>query len=132
MAWKFNGFNEMKTGIAFAALLTAPPAWAEDPGGAMYLCSFETECYESDACQVADFTVDVATPATLPGPASLLMETGPSDGEMTQFKQGWSVQSSDEHGRYLLSAVGDVARLSVHYSGGPLVITYHGSCREAD
>ncbi len=123
----------MKHLIALGALIALPViAQAEDIANQTLICTFTTECYETEECTFTDFTVDVAL-GNVPGDASLLPDTGPAEGKAELVGDMLMVSAKDTNGAYLLTrSPGGLAKLSVHYGGTHLMIAYDGQCRVAE
>jgi len=97
-------------------------------------CRFETECFEADACQDTAFVADFSGKAGgLNADAMALVAKLSSDaGEVELFgaAQGeiLALSGGPVTARHMLTLSGSAARYSVHYSDGPLMISYSGIC----
>ncbi|MFD1344257.1 hypothetical protein [Litorisediminicola beolgyonensis] len=102
------------------------------------LCRFGTECYEAETCQSTDFELTVEGRAG--GSDETALMAGATLGSVAgdvealgAFAEGvLSLTGGDLDGRHLLTVTGDAARYSVHYSDGPMVISYLGACEGAE
>ena len=106
------------------ALITGPlPLQAAEA----FLCTFQTECYEDEACGETTFAAEVDVKGE-----KLVTEFGDliivavkkRPALMTLFATG-------DGAEYLLSITPKAARLSPHANEGPQVISYLGSCEGA-
>lgn len=109
------------------ALLSALPLLAGAATAAEFTCTFETECYETEACQPADLVIEVSSEDK---------EIRTEAGDFTivairELRDITTVFANDRNATYLLTAVEDGARFSVHIESGPQVVTYHGICEGA-
>lgn len=110
-------------GLGSAAV--AEPAGAIN--GRMLICSLTPDCTD---CARDPIGVDIAMPDTLPGPASLLPDTGPADGTASDRDGTLVVGAQDAGAAYLLTRDADgSAVLSVQTSAPVSVATYQGTCR---
>lgn len=109
----------------FASAATAEPAGMIN--GRMLICSLTPDCTD---CTRDPIGVDIAMPDTLPGPASLLPDTGPADGMAMDRDGALIVGAQDGHAAYLLTRdVGGATVLSVQTSAPVSTATYLGDCR---
>lgn len=115
--------------LVFLALAPAPAIATSQ----VVQCSFDTECYEAEACDRAGF--------------SLRLSAGEADGEIVMRSPGETVTgraggtdetsltwtAETESAAHLLSWGSDgSARYSVHLLLGPEVVTYHGTCEAVE
>ena len=118
--------------IHAAFCLLAAPLAAEgiDPTADMLICSYQIECFETEACQDAGFSHDVDMPGALPGEATFLLDTGPAGGSAGPVGDAVVVAGVGATATYMLIVKPDgAARLSVHNADPLSVVTYHGTCR---
>ena len=120
------------------AITAAALSWAH-PASPETVCTFTTECFETDGCADTSFTLtyQVSTCPIAPGPRGITVETDFGD---LQGKEIGSVCAGDDishggHGFYLsgqgatflLSVTEGNARLTTHIEG-PITISYFGIC----
>lgn len=110
--------------MALAALPGS--AWAD---WVTVACSFETECYETEACDGAAFSFrlsagEAAGEVLMRSPSETITGRTGGSGETALI---WSPDT--ESAAHLLNwGVDGTARYSVHLLLGPEVVTYHGLC----
>ncbi|MCV2892377.1 hypothetical protein [Lentibacter sp. XHP0401] len=106
------------------ALITGPlPLQAAEA----FLCTFQTECYEDEACGPSEFALEVQLDEQ-----SISTETGDwiivakksEDALITIF-------AAAKGAEYLVSITPEAARLSGHLNTGPRAIQYLGTCEGA-
>ena len=108
--------------LALTALLLPTPLLAEG-----FDCSFNTECFEAEACAEANFTasVDVESEKITTEFGDLtIVAVKQETRTMTLFATGAGAE-------YLLSVTPQAARLTTHANEGPMVISYLGTCEGA-
>lgn len=94
-------------------------------------CSFDSECFEDDACSDAAFLFeyeDLAGGARLQQGVTATTEFGTFGGyTLKRFETGAHYMFEGASTMYFLSVEAGQARLSVHMEG-PMVVTYLGQC----
>jgi hypothetical protein len=92
-----------------------------------FLCRFETQCYEAEACAAADFEIEVQLEnqsiSTEDGDWIIVAKKS-EDALITIFAAAKGVE-------YLVSITPEAARLSGHLNAGPRAIQYLGTCEGA-
>lgn len=106
--------------IALVVLTTSGPALA-------FSCNFQTECYETEPCQEADFTIEVILEeekvSTEFGDLTVVAAKE-SDAITIIFATGGETE-------FLISVTPMAARASAHINEGPLSVSYFGICEGA-
>lgn len=99
-------------------IISALPAAAQD-------CSFDTECYEAEACQPTSFalSVDLAGEKLVTDFGDLQIVAAKTTPPLT------TLFATGDGAEYLLSRSGDTARFTAHANEGPAVISYLGTCK---
>ncbi len=117
-----------------AAILAPLPAFA-------LTCEYTVECFEEEACQPTDFTIDI-----IPGDLDTLegVTSGLAELRDVAGTQGAHYVSTEDFTVIENRATGDdtlfrivigpegVSRYQVLILEGPLAVTYHGQCTETD
>ena len=110
----------MRFAILFAALTLASPSSA-------FVCIFQTECYEEQACAPSAFELEVQlenqSVSTEAGDWSIVAKKS-EPALITLFAAAKGTE-------YLLSITPEAARLSGHLNAGPQAIQYLGTCEGA-
>lgn len=89
-------------------------------------CRFEQECFEAEACTVADFALDIEGHATEGVTATT--DFGPLEGSIiTRDGTARHLVLEGPGAIYFLSIGESGARLSVHMEG-PVMVSYLGTC----
>lgn len=108
------------------ASLFAAPAWAID-----VMCHFDTECFEAEACDTADFDLEISP---LPGVFEVRLGSVADDvrGQLTVMPNGATAVIARGPSSLQLLTIGldRSARYTLQLAEGPAVISYHGSCRD--
>lgn len=103
-----------------ASLAAASPALA-------FLCSFQTECYEDDACAPSTFMLEVQFDEN-----SISTEAGDWIIVARKTEPALITMFAAAKGtEYLISITPEAARLSGHLNAGPRAIQYLGTCEGA-
>ena len=101
-------------------------------------CQFDLECYEGEACQETTFEFELKglagglTPDALAAVVDMESDLGNEKllgtvaGDVTLLSGG-AVQA-----RHMLSMSGQAARYTLHFSDGPVVISYLGACEASE
>ncbi|MCW1955377.1 hypothetical protein [uncultured Lentibacter sp.] len=92
-----------------------------------FVCRFQTECYEAEACGAADYLIDVQlqnqSVSTADGDWVIVAKKSEA-ALITLFAAAKGVE-------YLVSITPEAARLSGHLNAGPRAIQYLGTCEGA-
>ncbi|WP_224823697.1 hypothetical protein [Cognatishimia sp. MH4019] len=124
----------MRLSLIALGLLAPLPAFA-------LTCEYTVECFEEEACQPTDFTIDI-----IPGDLDTLegVTSGLAELRDVAGTQGAHYVSTDDFTVVENRATGDdtlfrivigpegVSRYQVLILEGPLAVTYHGQCTETD
>lgn len=103
-----------------ASLAAASPALA-------FLCSFQTECYEDNACAPSTFMLEVQLDEN-----SISTEAGDWIIVARKTEPALITMFAAAKGtEYLISITPEAARLSGHLNAGPRAIQYLGTCEGA-
>lgn len=92
-------------------------------------CRFEVECYETEPCDAAAFTLSLR-PGTAAGTALFSDIAGETEAALSVASNGATVALAITSASVQLLIVGTdgAARYTLHLTDGPAVITYHGQC----
>ncbi|MGR3435573.1 MAG: hypothetical protein ACU0CO_11910 [Shimia sp.] len=96
------------------------------PAAAQTICTFTIECVEAHPCTDAAFDLILTGQAfeSVNGDVPLVM--------LDRIGEGLHAYAAGD-ATFQMLTVGDVAaRLSVHYSDGPLTVTYSGTCEATE
>lgn len=134
--------------VVFSALLAAPVFAGEAAGDRIGLsdapvqvdlalrCRFEAECFETESCAMTTFApaldgmaggVDAASVMV----AKVVMSSDAGDVDLLGVRDGAALWLSggDADARHMVTIGADgAARYTVHYSQGPMMISYAGQC----
>ena len=113
----------MKFPIALAVLsLIAGAATAKS-----FSCSFDLECYETEACTEASLAFDVDTEGQ-----EIRTDTGDFNVvAIRELRDVINIFANESGATYLLTVTEDGARFTAQIEDGPQAISYHGRCEGA-
>ncbi len=144
----FRIWKEKKSWILILATCATGTAAQEDvePGVAISRaphkaeialeCRFDLECYEGEACLATEFNFALKGLAGGLGPdamaALVKMESLAGSVELLGTRSGdiTVLSGGGIEARHMLTLDGQSVRYTLHYSDGPLVISYLGLCTE--
>lgn len=98
------------------------------------VCVFETECFEAEGCSEGAFSARLngqaggLTPEALAVVSQFSSDAGDVELLGTQAGPVLSLSGGGIAARHFLTVSDGAARYTVHYSAGPMVISYLGRC----